>query len=48
MYGKSLEDFEESLLKKYDGQLRLYTYAASKIFEVSEKEIETQLIHFYL
>lgn len=48
MYGKRLQDFEKSMAQKYEGQLRLYKYAASKIFGGSPDDIETKLIHFYM
>lgn len=32
---------------KYEGQLKLYVYAASRIFGVDEKDITTELIHLY-
>ncbi len=47
MYGKPLDKFEESMATKYDGQLKLYVYVASRIFDVDEKEITTELIHLY-
>ncbi len=43
--GMPLSEFEESLTKKYQGQLALYRYAIGKAFGVSE--VETSLIHLY-
>ncbi|MBQ8165812.1 MAG: UvrD-helicase domain-containing protein [Lachnospiraceae bacterium] len=47
MYGKPLDKFEESMATKYEGQLKLYVYAASRILGVDEKDITTELIHLY-
>lgn len=43
--GKALKEFEESLEKKYAGQLALYQYAIGKAFGV--EKVDTELIHLY-
>ena len=44
---KSLDDFENALQKKYDGQLTLYRYSMSRIFGVPLDKVETRLYHLY-
>lgn len=43
----SLDVFEETLQKKYEGQLTLYQHSMSRIFGVSKDRIETRLYHLY-
>ncbi len=50
--GKEMNQFTESLGKKYEGQLKLYQYAISKAFHISMDQVnadaKTNLIHLYL
>ena len=43
----SLEAFENTLNKKYEGQLGLYKKAMSRIFNVKLEQITTELYHLY-
>ena len=43
----SLEAFENTLNKKYEGQLGLYKKAMSRIFNVELEQISTELYHLY-
>ena len=46
-YGKPDDEYLKALEKKYEGQLRLYTYAATNAFNAKEEDIETVLINLY-
>ena len=46
-YEETIEDFETVLYEKYKGQLLLYKYAMSRIFEVELEKISTELYHLY-
>ena len=43
----SLDVFEDTLQKKYEGQLTLYQHSMSRIFGVQKDRIETRLYHLY-
>ena len=43
----SLDVFEDTLQKKYEGQLTLYQHSMSRIFGVPKDRIETRLYHLY-
>ena len=46
-YEESIDDFESVLYQKYEGQLLLYKYAMSRIFEADLEHIYTELYHLY-
>ena len=46
-YAEDIETFEKNLIQKYEGQLLLYKYSMSRIFQVDFVHISTELYHLY-